>query len=570
MELSKLRERQIRRKGALASNRAPWEPIWRDTANLVSPIKSRFLFSRSTNGRKQSLGNSTLLDPYGTWAMRVLQAGMTSGLTSASRPWFKLETEDPDLMESQAVKVWLADTQQKLYSGFAKSNFYAASKAGYGEMGTFGQEACLMAEDYEKGIVCYPMQTGEYYIGLNYRLEPDTLFRRCDMTVKQLFDRFVGTRYGDRSMLPKNVLEAYDKGDYGVDHETWHGIEPNHEAEPTKVDKRNMPWRSTYWLGNCDEKGKEFLEVSGYPEQPFWAPRWEPQGSETYSTCPGMDILGDLREMQMTKLRKGQARDFIVRPALKAPYSMQNSQKALLPAGVSYMAGVDNDSFKPLWEVKPEVIGLLTAEQQELHASIDRGSYADLFMAITQMDGGNYKNLEEILARQDEKMTQLGPVVERALTEKLKVAIDRAYAIMNRRGEFMEPPEEMLGKPIKIVFVSILAQLQRVQEIRQIERLAGFVGNLSGVYQEVVDKFDADQAVDKYANALGTDPSLVVADEIVAERRKARAQQQAAAAAAETAAVTAPAANQAAQAAKVLSETRINPQGETALARMFG
>jgi hypothetical protein len=66
----------------------------------------------------------------------------------------------------------------------------------------------------------------------------------------------------------------------------------------------------------------------------------------------------------------------------------------------------------------------------------------------------------------------------------------------------------------------------RAVGIGSIDRLAGFVSGLAGVgFESVVDKFDADQAVDEYANLIGSPPRLVISDEDVAKVREQRAQQ---------------------------------------------
>jgi hypothetical protein len=564
-----MRERRDRRMTGLAAVRKPWEPVWRDTAELISPVRSPFLWETSSQGKDPNIGNTKLLDRHGTWAWRVMTAGMTSGLTSASRPWFKLEAEDSDLMDDHDVKVWFSEVQKRMYSALARSNYYAAVRAGYGEMGMFGQEGCLM-EQGRTGIVNFPMQQGEFWIGLSSELAPDTLYRRCEMTVIQLYQRFVKQRYGDTSFLPQGIKDAYDKGDYGAIHDVRHSIEPNYDAQPGKADRHNMPFSSCYWLNSCKETGKEFLEVGGYREQPFWAPRWDPVGSATYSSCPGSDALGDLRELQMTKLRKGQARDFVVKPALRAPYALQNAQKALLPGGVSYMSAVDKDAFGPLWVVDPRVIGLLTAEQQELHQAVDLMMYVDTFLAITNAEGSSYKNIEEVQALKDEQVTQLGPVVERALGEKLTVGVDRCYNIMNRAGQLPPPPEALHGAPIKVVFVSILAQLQRAQGIRQIERFVGFAGNVGAVQPQAFDKVNWDKTMDLYGDAVGVDPTMINSDQFVQKVREARAKQEAAAQAAATAQPAAAAAKDGAAAAELLSRTRVDPNGETMLSRVFG
>jgi hypothetical protein len=65
--------------------------------------------------------------------------------------------------------------------------------------------------------------------------------------------------------------------------------------------------------------------------------------------------------------------------------------------------------------------------------------------------------------------------------------------------------------------------------ITPIEQTAGFVANLAQVFPNVVDKFNAEEAVDQYANLAGTSPKVIRSDEEVDRMRKSReaeAQQQ--------------------------------------------
>ena len=43
--------------------------------------------------------NSKIIDPTASLASSVLSSGMMSGITSPARPWFRLATPDPDLMD---------------------------------------------------------------------------------------------------------------------------------------------------------------------------------------------------------------------------------------------------------------------------------------------------------------------------------------------------------------------------------------------------------------------------------------------------------------------------------------
>jgi hypothetical protein len=64
--------------------------------------------------------------------------------------------------------------------------------------------------------------------------------------------------------------------------------------------------------------------------------------------------------------------------------------------------------------------------------------------------------------------------------------------------------------------------------VQDIERLTNYVGAVAqGGKPEVMDKFNADQAVDEYGKAIGVPPALIVSDDVVAEIRQQRAEQQA-------------------------------------------
>jgi hypothetical protein len=126
---------------------------------------------------------------------------------------------------------------------------------------------------------------------------------------------------------------------------------------------------------------------------------------------------------------------------------------------------------------------------------------------------------------------------------------------MSGRNLLPPPPVEIEGTELKIEYISMLAQAQKAIGTGAIERVASFIGNLSAVKPEVLDKFDADQAVDEYADMLGAPPSIIVSDDDVEQIRAARAEAAAQAQRAEQAAAMAPAVKQTAEAARVLADT---------------
>jgi hypothetical protein len=111
-----------------------------------------------------------------------------------------------------------------------------------------------------------------------------------------------------------------------------------------------------------------------------------------------------------------------------------------------------------------------------------------------------------------------------------------------------------------VEYVSVLAQAQRLVATGSLERLAGFVGEVAGVWPEARHKIDATQAVDDFAEALGVNPKIVRSDKEV--EALVQAEQQAAA--------NAQAAEQGANMvdmAKTASDT--NMEGDNALTTML-
>ena len=74
---------------------------------------------------------------------------------------------------------------------------------------------------------------------------------------------------------------------------------------------------------------------------------------------------------------------------------------------------------------------------------------------------------------QQEKLQQLGPVVERLQDEFLSPIIERTYNILERMGAFPPIPddvaERLSAEEVKIEYISPLAQAQKMSGLVNIE-----------------------------------------------------------------------------------------------------
>ena len=520
-------------------------------ARFAQPARSRFLRgSKDQNGGRRRMWNKTLFDPHGIEAFRTLTNGMTSGLSSASRPWFTLNLADAALMEASGVRGWLSDVERRLYAFFASTNFYAAAKSGYGEMGLFGTEACVMVEHPTAGAVCHALTFGEYWIGLSDALVPDTLYRVCPMSVKQAIETF-------GEPCSPIIRGLYDRSQYEAPIEIYHAIEPDPQYDAMKFGAK--PWRSVYW--DPADRSDTLLRLSGYSEQPFWAPRWDVVGGDTYGVSPGMEALPSLRELQMQAKRRNEAIDQMVKPEKIAPPNVRLTGE---PGRVVVAAGVDRDQIFIPYQMPYQAVAAIGQEMDKCRQQIDSLAFADLFNAITNMAGIQPRTVEEIAARNEEKLTQLGPVIERVANEKLQVAIERGFGILQRGGFLPPVPAALSDRPINVEFVSILQQMQRMVGLGQIERVVGFVGNLAAVHPEALNKIDFDEAVDEYGYRAGAPARLIRPEREVAALRKARAE----AAATAQALAAMPAMKAGADAARLLAATDVG-NGDSLLAQLL-
>lgn len=552
--MSSLRQQCEDRLDALKSLRRDYEPEWYDIARFAQPSRSRFLPNTSSKEKSDRAArrfrNSKLLDPHGVEAFRTLTNGMTSGLTSNSRPWFTLTIKDTDKLEEEGVRDWLSDTEKRMYAFLAGTNFYGAAKAGYAEMGLFGTEACVMLENRNQGAVCHTLTAGEYWIATGDAMTPDVLYRQCPMTVREAMQVFGND-------APKWVKEKYDRNQYAEVVMFYHGIEPDTDYDPRRFGSK--PWRSVYW---CEQDEKdEVTRVRGFEEQPFWAPRWDVTSGEIWGSSPAMDALPALRELQLRTKRLNETIDKYVKPEMVAPPSVRLTGQ---PGSIRTASGVTKDNFVVPYVPDYRGVQLIADRINEQKTQIDALSYAELFNAITNMQGIQPRTVEEIAARNEEKLTQLGPVIERVSNEKLEVIIDRTFGIMLRGGLLAPVPEALGGMRIEVEFVSILTQMQRMVGIGQIERTAAFIGNLAGLKPEAADKLDTDELVDEYAERAGSPPKIIRSDKEVKKDRDQRAQQQQMQQMAEMA----PAAREGAEAARLLSEA--DNQGRSVIDRMTG
>jgi hypothetical protein len=530
-----------RLRSMLLVERSTFFAHWQELGRYIFPRRTRFYTTDVDKGTRR---NQSIIDSTGGLAARTLRSGMISSFTSPSRPWFRLTTLDPDLAKRDSVKEWLYDVTWLMSDVFFKSNVYNSLSTVYGDIGVFGTGAMLIEESFTKVIHTLPFTIGSYYIFADDKLKINGFMRDFRLTVRQIVEKF-GMKEGspdiDWTGISGMVKRLWEMGTTEAWIEMSHGIIPNPDWNPDSPLSDKKKYMSVYYergsLGGqfslSDIDTTKVLQKKGYDKFRVLVPRWEVSGEDIYGTyCPGMEALGDIQGLQMYERRAAQALEKSINPPMVGPASLRNSKASVLPGDITYIEGREGQqSFTPAYQIQPN-FQQLEAKEEQIRQRIKKCFHEDLWLVISNMEKGNV-TAEEIRALQQEKLQEIGPVVDRLNQDLLDPLIENTFDIMQMQRMLPPPPQEMSKMPLKIEYVSIMHQAQKALAASGIERFWSFASQIRQAEPEnpdVLDKINVDELIDHYGDALTTPPGVIRDDDEVekirAQRQQAMAQQQ--------------------------------------------
>ena len=509
----------VKRAGALMNEGRLWYPAWRDLSKYCNPTRGFFYEVRPNTGYE--IDHKTVVDSTAEDAISTLASGMVSGLTSPSRPWFKLAVPNPDLMEVDEIKYWLDDTNNRMLDVYAKSNVYGGLSTMYEEIATFGTACGFLEEDNENVIRMRVYTAGEYYLGTGPDGRVNAFYRRFWMTTSQLVREF---GIENCSMQVQTLFKNQSP-------DTWVKvnllIEDNDDRIPQYKDYKNMKYRSIYWEDGA--MNDSYLRIGGFEEMPVLTPRWATTTTaDSYGRSPGWKMLGDVKMLQMLQKNKLIALDKVTDPPVQVDASVQGEAN-MLPGGVTrFSSMMPNAGVKPAYQVNPD-LNAIEAVIQRTQEAIKKKSFADLFLMLIDSErSGTPITATEVAERQSEKLSILGPVLERLESELLNPLIDITFNIMMRNGLIRPPPRQLQDMELKVQYISVLAQAQKMSGVTAIDQWVQGVGGMAQLTgPDCLDILNTDEINSEKAEILGV-PAKCVTDKVtMATNRKARQQQQA-------------------------------------------
>lgn len=504
---------------ALKGERSRQWDKWKEICDFIMPEQGRFLTSQHNNPKNVD----RILNGSPTRFARALSAGMLAGHTSPIRWWLNLTVADPDLAEWGPMKKALWELNRRVRLIYQLSGFYKfMAQCIYPGIASFGLGTGICEEDDKTVLRFIPLSIGTYAIGSDGQNKVNLLQYEEAWTVRALVNEFGWEN------VSNSVRTAYNGGWYEQYVAVLRTIEPNAEFIPGSVGKRGSMFGSAWMeIGGLNSAAGAlaqpstdpvigFLRDGHYPENPIMCNRWLTTSNDTYPTGPGHDALPDAREVMQLRRRILLAISKGVNPAMLIPDVLRMSKLSTLPGdAIYYPTGTQGVEIKPAHVLDPRWVEEARNESQGALERVGQAFFSNLMLLFTQQNAGDGKQpdtAQEIAAKQQEQMLQLGPVLENS-NEFLTSLVERTIAVMARKRLLPQFPREAGGHRLKVEFTSTLAKAQQLLQVQQKERFIQFLGQVAQLDPSSRFKLNGPKFVDRYANDLGLEPDVTFDDE---------------------------------------------------------
>lgn len=511
----------------LLDERRALDPLHRAISKLTAPRRGRW---SDDQGKHLSAEHAYrhIFNEAGIYARRILSAGLMSGITSPSRPWFELDFEDRNLADFHEHKAWLRQLRDRMLTVFRVSNIYGALYSIYNEMGPFGNGCAVLDFHFDNVIHMHTLTAGRFVWWADDYNQVVGMMREMQMTVWQIYDAFY-ERAGGSERFPRAVKDAYDKGRYEVQFPVRQVIQPRREWDKSALGAKRFPVQSAYWFTERDAVAEArddgLLLDTGYQESALIGARWDTVDNEVYAVSyPGEEALGVLRQAQHMEKSFGVALEQMVRPTTLLPATLRKHGAVPAPGAILWTESREQaDGARSLYKDPPRVQEFMQ-ERGIIQERIYQAFYADVVTAISAARRASNREMTatEVAEIVGEKLLMLGPVLERMQVELIEPTIERTFAIMLRANLVPPAPERIRGERIKVNHISTLAQAQRAVATGSVDRSMMLTERMFALDQSVLDVLKRDDIVRDYWQRQGADPSQLATPEEVAKMREAR------------------------------------------------
>lgn len=503
-------EDAVKIQGKLESERANIASYWQDIANFSSPRKA-YITNKQSSG--QMLDFHRIFDGTAIQSLKTMSNGFHSHLTNPSTRWFQWRTRRSDLNEIKRVKTYFRDVEDEMFTTLNSSNFYSSMQEFYPDFGSFGVSSIFQEEDPIDLVRFKTLPLQEVFIQEDARGRVNRIYRKFQYTALQAWELW-GRSAGETVML------AIEEKNFEKKIDILHWIAPRDKRDPSKEDELNMPFESKW----AEITKKHLIKESGYLEFPVAVGRFYRRANEPWADSPVMDVLADIKMINVEKKTLIRGAMKIVDPPLDVPDRGYIMNLNMNPSGINYRSSNMSKENGIRTIATGANIGIGLEMIAQVKADIEEGMFVPLFKAFSQIT--KQMTIPEVQRRIAENSALLGPAVGRMTQDVLGPTLERTFNILLRAGRLPEPPEEILGEKFEPIYTSQLAKAQRATELLSLERSMSTVAEASNFIPSVLHKIKGDVFVDEVFDINGANMKILRDKDEVAEHRALLAEEE--------------------------------------------
>lgn len=462
------------------AQRRRWEGLWREAYDYALPQRNGFSMEGAGQDRMRHLYDATALD-----AAERLAASLLGNLTPPWTQWFGFKP-GPDLSaeEAEALAPVLEKAAKTIQAHFDRSNFIVEMHQCYLDL-VVGGTAALYLEEAAPGsfsafkFSAVPLHRIALEEGADGFL--NGAHRLMRLTLAQ-----IGARYGGDAALPDDTIHA-GRRDPQARFEVLESILPGAH--------------SGYDFTAClmDGETPALLQEGRFGSSPVIAFRWLKSPGEIYGRSPVMKALPDIKTANKVV-------ELVLKNASIAVTGIWQADDdgVLNPANIELKPGsiipkaVGSKGLTPL--DMPGRFDISQIVLDDLRARIRNALLADKLGPLT----GPRMTATEVLERSAEMAVLLGATYGRLQAELLTPLIQRAFAILRRRGEV--PDINLDGRYVALDY---RAPLARAQGQRNVQNTIFWVNSVLAMGGDAASAVNLPEAARYLGEALGVPSDLI-------------------------------------------------------------
>lgn len=495
---------------------------WIDCGKWALPHRIRWMLSQEEGARN----NQHIVDSTHILALRSYVAGFLEGNTSATRPWYRIGTSNPELNQVPEHYEWLDRFTRRTLQVLTSSNFYHSAGAFYYDYGVFNTGAHYIEEMPEGRLFFHTLMPGSYYVINDGYAEAKILIREFTLTVKAVVDTYgQKTKSGkiDWSNISSGVRKMYEDGNYTQPVDIVHLIKQNDDFDPSQPQVLlNRQWISyTYEVGGNSghayaegqelgftgpdpERDKDkFLKKTASKRKPFIVGK-STESFEYGEKGPTLDALGLIKSLNKKAIGKDQALEQMLRPPMQGPASLKKSYittnaNSYVPLDPTSLA---QKGLQPIFQVNPAIAPLIQ-DVSDLRQQVEKLYYADYLLFLSSNPKTRTATETDAIVR--EQQIVIGPNLQSLNWTYNVPVVEFIMDYVLFEDPMMQeypPPKGLEGNFLRPEFVSVFAQAQKAADLPSVDRYMAMIANVGQLNPKIWDKANLDKLADIYEDRL--------------------------------------------------------------------